>query len=246
MKTKSPLNQVFIFDVDGTLTPSRKSINEEFREFFQQFIQNNEVYLVTGSDYDKTLEQLGQDLLDDCNRVYCCSGNSIWERGIQSYASPWKLPEDIEQWLQDELEKSPYKYRTGNHIEHRIGAVNFSIVGRNAMNSHRANYMGYDRRTNERDKLSKKFNRKFKKSHGVVATIGGETGIDIIAVGCDKGQILKYFDERSIEFFGDKCDRGGNDYPLAKAIRDRKITGDIIHKVTNWKDTKNLLQRLYK
>ena len=48
----------FIFDVDGTLTPARKQIDGEFLPFFSEFAARNDVYLVTGSDRDKTLEQL--------------------------------------------------------------------------------------------------------------------------------------------------------------------------------------------
>ena len=44
----------FIFDVDGTLTPSRGTIDPEFKEFFMAFAKKNNVYLVTGSDRPKT------------------------------------------------------------------------------------------------------------------------------------------------------------------------------------------------
>ena len=47
----------YIFDVDGTLTPSRGSINSAFEAWLWTFIQSNDVYLATGSDYPKTIEQ---------------------------------------------------------------------------------------------------------------------------------------------------------------------------------------------
>ena len=40
----------YIFDVDGTLTPSRGIIDPTFKEFFIRFCNNNDVTLVTGSD----------------------------------------------------------------------------------------------------------------------------------------------------------------------------------------------------
>ena len=44
----------FIFDVDVTLTPSRKNIEHEFWAPFLIFCRHNDVYLVTGSDaYEK-------------------------------------------------------------------------------------------------------------------------------------------------------------------------------------------------
>ena len=66
MKTK------YVFDVDGTLTPSRGLIDPEFKAFFNAFCLFNDVYLVTGSDRDKTIEQVGEDTYNLCKRVYQC------------------------------------------------------------------------------------------------------------------------------------------------------------------------------
>ena len=49
----------YIFDVDGTLTPSRGKINSEFRTFMKKFMDSHDVYLVTGSDREKTVDQIG-------------------------------------------------------------------------------------------------------------------------------------------------------------------------------------------
>ena len=56
----------FIFDVDGTLTPSRGKIDPQFEEWFKQFITLNTVCLVTGSDRLKTIEQIGEMLFNMC------------------------------------------------------------------------------------------------------------------------------------------------------------------------------------
>ena len=48
------MKEVFVFDVDGTLTEPRKKIDSEFKDFMLKFIENNDVYLVTGSDRLKT------------------------------------------------------------------------------------------------------------------------------------------------------------------------------------------------
>ena len=47
----------YVFDVDGTLTPSRQKILPEMEELFLNFISIKPVYLVTGSNYEKTEEQ---------------------------------------------------------------------------------------------------------------------------------------------------------------------------------------------
>jgi phosphomannomutase len=239
------MNLVYIFDVDGTLTPSRQPITDEMREFFTQFTQNNEVYLVSGSDYVKTIEQLGQDIVEDCvKRSYNCSGNSVWERGMEMYSSSWRLPGECAVWLERAIITSEYPEKTGKHIEHRPGSVNFSIVGRNADLEQRARYVEYDKVTREREKLADDFNIQFSHDLNTVATIGGETGIDITEKDSDKRQILKDFSDRTVYFFGDRCEEGGNDYPLANAIIQRNRDGDKVFNVAGWQDTLAELKRL--
>ena len=53
----------YIFDVDGTLTPSRGKISSDFEKFFLDFTQKHNVYLVTGSDYEKTDMTIGSQEL---------------------------------------------------------------------------------------------------------------------------------------------------------------------------------------
>ena len=48
----------YIFDVDGTLTPSRGMIDPKFKIWFKKFIELYPVSLVTGSDREKSIEQL--------------------------------------------------------------------------------------------------------------------------------------------------------------------------------------------
>ena len=49
----------FIFDVDGTLTDSRQQIDLSFEAYMIKFCCKYDVYLVTGSDRAKTIEQVG-------------------------------------------------------------------------------------------------------------------------------------------------------------------------------------------
>ena len=54
--------RVFIFDVDGTLTPSRQKMTEEFKEFFLKWSKGKKYYLVSGSNIEKMDEQIAEDL----------------------------------------------------------------------------------------------------------------------------------------------------------------------------------------
>ena len=218
----------FIFDVDGTLTPSRGTIDPKFKEFFNYFCQDNHVYLVTGSDKPKTVEQIGEDTYNLCHTVYNCNGNDVWQGNKHVRTNKWKLTETAHNWLSEVLTQSPFPLRTDLHFEHRPGMVNFSVVGRNATQEQRHMYVKYDKLRNERNQIAKGFNSLFP---DLEAKVGGETGIDISPEGFDKSQIVKDFDkEDRLYFFGDAMHEGGNDYPLAKVAHHSKH-------VTSWRQT---------
>ena len=230
----------FISDVDGTLTPSRGKIDEKFSQFFFDFCTLNHVYLVTGSDKPKTVEQIGNVIYGMAKRVYNCSGSEVWEGSKQIKVNDWKLPRDARIWLQDKLEESSFPLRTGLHIEERSGMVNFSVVGRNATMGERKLYVKYDIENNERNLIAELFEERFPK---IQAKVGGETGIDIFPLGSDKSQILVDFaEEDTIHFFGDAMFEGGNDYPLKRSLWERGNSST--HQVHDWKDTWAKLKEL--
>ena len=46
------MNKVYIFDVDGTLTPSRRAMTPDFEDFFYEWSKDKTFYLVSGCDLD--------------------------------------------------------------------------------------------------------------------------------------------------------------------------------------------------
>lgn len=223
---------IYIFDVDGTLTPSRSVIDPSFKKWFLRFVKTHPVFLVTGSDKQKTVEQVGEEIYNACVKVYNCSGNDVWKGSTHLYSNKWHLPADAHKWLEEQLNASQFKLRTGLHFEHRPGMCNFSVVGRNATVEERQQYVKYDSESYERSKIAKRFNKTFPK---LSAKVGGETGIDIFPKGLDKGQILRDFDSiemQYIDFFGDRCDYAGNDYPVAMQLKENQV-----YSVKDWQHT---------
>lgn len=219
--------------MDGTLTPSRGKMDEKFSQFFFDFCTLNHVYLVTGSDKPKTVEQIGNVIYGMAKRVYNCSGSEVWEGSRQIKADEWKIPMHVKSWLEDKLEESSFPLRTGLHIEERSGMVNFSIVGRNATIGERKLYVKHDIASNERNYIAELFNLEFSE---LIARPGGETGIDISPKGADKSQIINDFDPNDVlYFYGDRMDPQGNDYPLKKVIIDNDLGFAV--EVSDWKDT---------
>ena len=71
------MNKVFIFDVDGTLTPSRQPMTKEFQKFFDKWSEKNKFYLVTGSDIEKLQEQMCMYDIE-AEAIFTCCGNEMW------------------------------------------------------------------------------------------------------------------------------------------------------------------------
>ena len=227
----------FIFDVDGTLTPSRQKIQSDFLSFFFRFTFSNDVYLVTGSDRAKTLEQITPELYDNCERVYNCSGSDVYEGDRNVYRDDWELPEDVERFLHDELDYSSFPLRNGLHIERRPGGVNFSILGRGD-GPGREEYVSWDKERLERQDIADRLKNQFP---DLEVQIGGQTGLDLAPLGRNKGQIIRDFSEEDeLHFYGDMMEVGQNDYPLAQIVERR---GGCVYNVEDYKETWKLLSK---
>ena len=229
----------YIFDVDGTITPSRKQIDSNFWIWFLKFCLKNDVFLVTGSDRQKTIEQVTEEVYNNCIRVYNCSGSDVYEKDKNVYRSEWELPFDVERFLYDELDYSSFPLRNGNHIERRPGGVNFSILGRDKDPFvGREEYMQWDKDNDERAVIAERLKDSFP---GLSVALGGQTGIDIGPYGSDKSQILRDFKlDQELHFFGDRMEEGGNDYSLAKAVEKR---GGFAYNVEDYNETWKLLSK---
>jgi phosphomannomutase len=227
----------FIFDVDGTLTPSRQKITPDFISLFSEFVSQEDVYLVTGSDRDKTLEQITPEIYYECKRVYNCSGSDVYEGDINVYRDEWELPEKVERFLQDELDFSQFPIRNGNHIEKRPGGVNFSILGRDPDPFlGREEYIKWDKMNSERRFIAIRMMDMFP---DLTVALGGQTGVDIGPKGADKSQILRDFTaDDELHFFGDRMEPGGNDHSLGEAV---KKMGGYTYNVDGWKETRSVI-----
>ena len=229
----------FIFDVDGTLTPSRQQMDFEFMCFMIKFCCTYDVYLVTGSDRAKTVEQVGLDVYNRSIRVYNCSGADVYEKDVNVYKSDWNISDEVKKFLRDELDFSQFPIRCGNHIEERPGGINFSILGRGeGVNlADREEYVKWDRNTGERILIADRLKNQFPDLN---VQIGGQTGLDIS--DNDKSQILRDFNpEDELVFFGDMMKEGQNDYPLALAV---DKAGGTNYTVSSWQETYKKLKDL--
>ena len=187
------LNRVFLFDIDGTLTPPRQSINEEFASFLEAWGATHTFYLTTGSDLPKVKEQLPQSILNLAAGIFCCMGNELFTHGgdhcvyRHEFTPSPALLEDLQSFL--DHSDYPFPHRKEPHIEHRPGMINFSIPGRGSSLDDRRAYRWLDERQRERltirDVLCNKHT-------DLDVSIGGEISLDIYSRGNDKSQSIQY------------------------------------------------------
>jgi len=213
---------LYLFDVDGTLTPHRQPICEKFASVFLDWIveKQKKAYLVTGSDIQKIKEQLFPSFIDQCEGLFTCSGNVFYVKGHKVYENTLQLPEGLLENLQLYLEQSEWRRKQGTHIEIRSGMINFSTVGREASHNMREAYTKWDKIHHEREDIV----QYLKDLHPELETsIGGAISVDIYPAGSNKGQVIEKLQEKHgndvrFIFVGDKNIPGGNDWPLAERL----------------------------
>ena len=237
------MEKIYAFDVDGTLTDPRQLIDPQFNEAFCAFARKNLVYLVTGSDRSKIMEQLPAETLNACYGLFACSAAELWAAERLIYRKEHVFPQALIDAAEHLVDCSPYSERCGNHIEHRAGMLNISTVGRNATPDQRHHYFEWDKRAGERLEFMRVLSCQFPQYE---LSAGGEISIDIVPYGWTKAVAKTEIELRhfgcSITFFGDRMGPGGNDKPLADAL-----AGDVRHQaiaVQSYHDTWKYLEAL--
>ena len=247
------MNKVYIFDVDGTLTPSRRKMTKDFARFFDEWSSKNTFYLVSGSDIEKVSEQVPDYIMERAEGIFTCGGNELWEFDPhivnfpynQIYENKFKPPETLLTYLGFQVKISDTPVQSTNHREERGSMVNFSVVGRDCTLEERQQYFEWDNEVGERKEIAEYITKTWPK---LDAVIGGQISIDIVPKGKDKSQVLDVIkQERLVQpdkyiFLGDRIEEGGNDYPLAKLMG--KTDGCRYYKVEDYKETKQILESL--
>ena len=234
----------YIFDIDGTLTPSRGKINKDFQDKFYKWMvstkkSGDNVYFITGSDKDKTIEQIGKRIWKTATQCYQSCGNAVYENGKLIHQIDFAFTNELRELLNNFLEGSPMYGKYTTNIEERIGLINFSVIGRSCTQSVRKEYYEWDKLSNERKQFCNEIMHRFPY---IEASVGGEISIDIHTKGKNKSQILEHV-QGAVTFFGDRCDKGGNDYPIVEYLRTAQFGSHgareyTIHEVKDWQDTK--------
>jgi len=236
---------VYLFDVDGTLTPPLQEIDEKFAYNFLKWGDHPDrmVYLATGSDIVKTKRQLFPSFIDQCAGLFTCSGNVFYSKGKLIYKNEFEIPpgliEDLELYLD---EGTDWRQKTSNHIEIRSGMINFSTVGRDASPNLREAYYKWDQQLREREDIVNYITSLYPQ---LEVSIGGTISVDIYPKSKNKSQVVDKIHELygstvPIVFVGDRNVPGGNDWPLAQRLE--CLDGCYWFQVKSYEETQALIE----
>jgi hydroxymethylpyrimidine pyrophosphatase-like HAD family hydrolase len=233
----------WVFDVDGVLSNVGVPAPEAFKDWFLNWSQGRTYYLISGGRREKTIYQVGADIVAGAQAVYCCIGNSRWQSETETCVNQFELTDQELAWFQQQIDQSGCPEKTGWHLDFRNGSLNFSTVGRNANIEQRERYKQWEQQVQERQRLAAELTDRFPRFE---CYVGGDTSIDICLRGANKGQCVPLIRQQTpgaIYFFGDRCFAGGIDEPFAGSCT---ATGDRVYEVTGYQHTWAILESLSK
>jgi phosphomannomutase len=130
---------------------------------------------------------------------------------------------------------------TGHFVTNRGSMINWCPIGRSASDEERKKFETYDRKYKFRKRILNELRSELASAtiDNVTVKLGGETSFDIYPTGWDKTYSLRYFENSTVWFVGDRAlNPKGNDYEIFKACEPRSYhttgpeeTVDIIDKI---------------
>ncbi len=245
--------KLIIFDLDGTLTESKATIDNEMASFLGNLLERKLVAVIGGGANTQFENQFLSNLHLDkkCLKnlflfptsgasFYSCK-NGIWIKKYEYKLSP-EEQEKIITALDGAFKKIGYTQPGkiwGNLIENRGTQITFSALGQEASVEEKEKW---NKTSDRRKELMAELKRVLPEFE---VRSGGLTSIDITKQGIDKafgiGEIVKTLKvtKDDMIFIGDALYEGGNDYPV-------KTTGVETVQVSRPEDTKVFIRTLLK
>ncbi len=230
---------VWLFDVDGTLTPAQGVVNPAFATWLQAFSREKDMRIVSGGDRTRILRQLGRELVANLAVSYNSLGNSVWMNDVEVARLQFEPPRGLTELLLSAPELAAYPGRRQGSLSWKNGMLAFSLLGDDATSEERLAYRQFDAQARVRQRLADRVMRDFP---SLSAQVAGDTSVDLFPRGKDKSQVLDHI-AQPVYFFADRTAPGGNDHSLAQALHARN-DGSRVFAVDNWEHTWSLLREL--
>ena len=243
--------KIVVFDLDGTLAPSKGPISEDMAYALKDLLNVVQVCVISGGTQEQIFSQV-VDRLPSGTRlrnlhIMPTSGAKYLKKHFGSWKTIYEetLTDDevfkivqvmhVSAALHGYWPEKPY----GDVIENRGSQVTFSALGQEAPLEDKASW---DPDGDKREALRRTI-ESFLPQFDVRA--GGSTSIDVTKAGIDKGfgvyELMRRtgLGIRDVLFIGDRLDPSGNDYPVIR-------TGVMVQPVSNVNETIKHIKSLIK
>ena len=222
------MKKLIVFDLDGTLAPSKSSLAPQTAGLLRDLLGIVKVAVISGGAWTQFETQLLTDIppdsfLANLSLLPTCGTKFFQYKGKWEELYSEDLTAEQKTKIIDSLDKAAgeagYRARKiwGEVIEDRGSQVTFSALGQQAPLA-------------EKEKWDPDFSKR-KKITAILETlipefsirIGGATSIDVTKPGIDKaygiGKLSETLDVslKEIVYIGDALFPGGNDYPVEQA-----------------------------
>ena len=253
------MKKVIVFDLDGTLAPSKSSLPNRVSAVMTRLLDNFEVCVISGGKFEQFQTQLLNNLHADatqlsklhlmptCGTRYYRFDNdkNDWHK---VYAEDFTEAEKAEIIIALNKGVDALGYREkqvyGELVEDRGSQITFSALGQDI-----AETLG-EEGVEIKEAWDKDGNKKARLRDYIAKLIpnfevrsGGATSIDVTKPGIDKAYGMNRLmaalgvGKDDILFFGDSLQEGGNDYPV-------KAMGIDSLEVSHWQDTALALEAI--
>ena len=246
---------LLLFDVDGTLTHSRKKVEPNMITCLDNLRKKYTLGFVGGSDVNKQIEQLGKINFElftwrfSENGLLCYNKDKcIHQRSFVEALGEENFKHFLNICLLV-LSQTDCPVKRGTFIEYRNGMLNVTPIGRACSQKERDSFEEYDKLHNVRKTMIENIQNKWENylrennvnSLKIKFSIGGQISFDVFPEGWDKTYCLQFIENKydEIHFFGDKTHVGGNDFEI---YNDPRVIG---HHVDCYNDTIKLLNELF-
>jgi HAD superfamily hydrolase (TIGR01484 family) len=222
------MKKLIVFDLDGTLAPSKSSLAPQTAALLHDLLDIVKVAVISGGAWEQFEKQLVTDLPNDCrlanlSLLPTCGTKFFQYNGKWTELYSEDLTAEQRKKIIDSLDKAAReagyhaKRVWGKVIEDRESQVTFSALGQQAPLA-------------EKEKWDPDFAKR-KKIAAILQTLipefsirmGGATSIDVTKPGIDKaygiGKLrdILHLSLKEMVYIGDALFPGGNDYPAEQA-----------------------------
>ena len=244
--------QLIVFDLDGTLAPSKSPLPDRMSELLNDLLARFQVCVISGGKYELFQRQLLANLPSYPERLanlHLMPTNGTRYYAFEPKKSAWHqvYAENLTRQQKSKITKVLYdgldelrwrpKQPWGELIEDRGSQITLSALGQEAPIEAKE---AWDPTGKKKEELRLVITPKLPEFE---VRSAGTTSIDVTKPGIDKAygirKLMQITDINKAEtlFLGDRLAEGGNDYPV-------KAMGIDCLEVSHWEDTALIIQAI--